>query len=299
MEDFMLAEPFVGLDFAVRIPQTTPHWRAGTAGKYPGVVQDGRVLLCLPARIPAVMFCVFDFLPFPVFSLKLLALETATLSGSCALCVEGRIVFRDCPGGRPHAETLLPLASALLADEGLEFSQLTGIAFDQGPGAFTGLRVGAGLAQGLAVGLGLPVIAIGSLAAMAWAAFRAQGARQILCVLDARMGQVYQAAFLADERGVHRQSAVTVVSPGEVPVPVGDGWQVVGNGLSAYPELAARLGGIPQQPEVLPHAAAVAELAALALAQGQAGDAADALPVYVRDKVAQTTAERRAAGLAG
>jgi tRNA threonylcarbamoyladenosine biosynthesis protein TsaB len=229
--------------------------------------------------------------------MKLLALETATLAGSCALSIDGRIVFRDCPPDIPHAETLLPLATGMLHAEGLDFPQLDAIAFDRGPGAFTGLRIGAGVAQGLAIGLQLPVISVGSLEAIAWAAFCEHGATKTLGLLDARMGQAYVAAFSANSAGITPLSAASAADPADVPLPEGEGWHAAGNGLAAYPGLAARLAGLPCHPEAMPHARFVAQLAGFALACGQSCDPAEALPAYVRNKVAQTTAERLAAGL--
>lgn len=229
--------------------------------------------------------------------MRFLSLDTSTESGSCALTVDDQLFVRDCPVGRSHSETLLPLINELLAGAGLALSSLDGIAFGAGPGAFTGLRVACGIAQGLAVVHELPVLPVGSLAAMAWSASANIGER-VLCLLDARMGEVYWGCFERQADGVAVLTESAVCPPELLPIPAGGDWIVCGNGLSAYPELAAKLAGIArtQLPTIMPHAAAVAALAAPALARGAGIDAALALPVYVRDKVALTTAERLARG---
>ena len=118
--------------------------------------------------------------------MKILAIETSTDFGTCALLKDGVIDQRICPPGRPHSETLLPLVREMMADNGIGFVQLDALAFGAGPGAFTGLRVACGVAQGLAVGAGLPVIPVCGLEAMA----ASLGELRVLSLLDARMGEV-------------------------------------------------------------------------------------------------------------
>lgn len=193
----------------------------------------------------------------------------------------------------PSSNALLPLAKELLREAGTGFPKLDAIAFGAGPGAFTGLRVACGLAQGLACGLGKPLLPVGTLEAMAWRAGRETGAKQVLSCLDARMGEVYSAAF--SEGAV--LEAAGVYAPEALPLPEeAGGWVAAGNALSAYPELARRLSaaGFRLLPETLPDAGSVAELAAPRLARGEGIDAALAAPLYVRDRVARTEAERRA-----
>jgi tRNA threonylcarbamoyladenosine biosynthesis protein TsaB len=231
--------------------------------------------------------------------MRILALETSTEFGSCALWQEGRILAADCPAGVAHSTTLIPLAQQLLATAGIGFAALDAIAFGMGPGAFTGLRVACGIAQGMAVALDKPVLPVGSLECMAWAA----GGKRVLSLLDARMGEVYVGAFIRGVDGPQAVTALQVLRPEEIRLPEGEGtdWlredcQVVGNALSVYPTLVGNFSALTQMPDLLPHARPLAELAALALARGEGLDPALALPRYVREKVARTTAERLSTG---
>jgi tRNA threonylcarbamoyladenosine biosynthesis protein TsaB len=222
--------------------------------------------------------------------MKILALETATDPGSVALWLDGRLVARDCPRELSNSEALLPAAAAMLKTEGLGFSSLDGIAFGMGPGSFTGLRVSCGVAQGLAVALEKPLLGIGTLDAMALAA----GGGRVIVTLDARMGEVYHGLFVD---GI-RQREIGVCPPEHLPLPGSSGWLACGSGLSAHPALRERLAGTATQwrPDVTPHARFVACLAAPRMARGERVDPADAAPLYVRDKVAKTIAERLAEG---
>lgn len=222
--------------------------------------------------------------------MKILALETAADPGSVALWRDGEMVVRHCPPGLANSETLLPLAEAVLQESGLGFPDLEGIAFGMGPGSFTGLRVACGVAQGLSVARDLPLIGIGTLEAMAFAS----GGEQVLVALDARMGEVYFACYV---RGV-LQGEIGVYPPEAVPQPSSAGWQACGNGLTAYPALRERLAPYVTdwQPQIMPDAGAVLRLAAPRLERGDRIDPADAAPLYVRDKVARTVAERLADG---
>ena len=222
--------------------------------------------------------------------MKILALETAADPGSVALWRDGEVIARACPPDQTNSAALLPSAQALLAEAGLNFSDLDGVAFGAGPGSFTGLRVACGVAQGLAFGRGLPLIGIGTLEAMA---LESGGAR-VLVALDARMGEVYFACYAEGAL----QGVIGVYPPDQVPLPDGVGWLACGNALAAYPQLRARLNShvAVWRPEVMPSAAAVVRLAAPRLARGEAVDPAEAAPLYVRDKVAKTVAERLAEG---
>lgn len=222
--------------------------------------------------------------------MKILALETATDPGSVALWLDGRVVAHDCPREQSNSAALLPLAGMALEMEGLGFSDLDGVAFGMGPGSFTGLRVSCGVAQGLAIARGLPLIGVGTLEAMALAA----GGERVIVVLDARMGEVYCGLFV---EGVPHGEMV-VCSPECVPLPGSSGWLACGNGLSVYPALRERLAGVVTQwaPDILPHAEFVVRLAAPRMERGEGIDPAEAAPLYVRDKVAKTVAERLAEG---
>lgn len=224
--------------------------------------------------------------------MQILALETSTDFGTCALWQNGQVLSAVCPAGHPHSETLLTLVQEMLAEAGSSFSQLDAIAFGMGPGAFTGLRVVCGIAQGLAMALDKPVLPVGSLEAMAWEA----GGAKVLSLLDARMGEVYVGGFIRQEQGLEAVIDLTVTTPDNLNIQLDADWFVVGNGLKAYPQLNARFETCTLFPDMLPHAKTVAQLGALAFARGEVLDPALAAPRYIRDKVARTTAERLADG---
>lgn len=222
--------------------------------------------------------------------MKILAFETAVDPGSVALWIDGEIIERFCPEGQSNSATLLPVMSQALADCGLSLARLDGLAFGMGPGSFTGLRVSCGVAQGIAMARDLPLLGVGTLEAMAASA----GGGRVIAMLDARMGEVYCAWF---EQG-RRVCAEGVYAPEALPLPDSAGWLACGNALTAYPQARERLAGCVAEwkPTLLPSAGAVARLAAPRLARGERGDPADAAPLYVRDKVAKTIAERLAEG---
>ena len=213
--------------------------------------------------------------------MQILALETSTELGSCALWRDGEVLERTCPTGRSHSETLLPLVRELLAEAGLKVSQLDAIAFGVGPGAFTGLRVACGGAQGLAVAAGLPLIPVTSLETIASLA----GAERVLALLDARMGEIYAGSYRLIDGVYVLQGDIRVASPDAVVLPGEPDWLACGNAV-----------GIAVQAGVLPTAAALVRLAAPRAMRGEGIDAALAAPLYIRDKVAKTVAERLSEG---
>lgn len=220
----------------------------------------------------------------------ILALETSTELGSCALWRDGEIAERLCPPGKSHSETLLPLVAELLAEAGLRVNQLDAIAFDAGPGAFTGLRVACGAAQGLAVVDNLPLIPVSSLEVVAASA----GGGQVLAAMDARMGEVYSGAYRLHDGCWQLLGEIRVSAPDAVQVPSGAGWVMAGNAHAAYPALGERLlaAGVEGAVSVMPSAGVLASLAVLRAARGEGIDAGLAAPLYIRDKVAKTVAER-------
>jgi tRNA threonylcarbamoyladenosine biosynthesis protein TsaB len=217
---------------------------------------------------------------------RVAAFETSGDWCSAALAVDGEVRGREQRAGTRHSELALPMLQALLADAGLKASQLDAVAFGAGPGSFTGLRIACGLAQGLALPRGLPVLGVSSFEAIAEEAC----APRVVACIDARMREVYHAAL---EKRAGRWTEVVpgrCLAPADVPAPPGEGWIGCGSGFAAYPELLkGRLLAV--RPEVHPTAIAVAQLAAPRLAAGEGVDAALALPVYLRDKVAFTTQE--------
>lgn len=226
--------------------------------------------------------------------MKILALETSTDFGTCALWQDGVIDQRICPSGRPHSETLLPLVRELMAGSEIGFTQLDAIAFGAGPGAFTGLRVACAVAQGLAVAADLPVAPVCGLQAMA----ATVGEYRVFSLLDARMSEVYAATYERHADDPQLLGEIRLGLPATLELPIGEGWVVCGNAPAAYPALAGRLldAGIRLLPGVLPQADAVARLAARRLQRGAAIDPGLAAPLYVRDKVARTISERLGSG---
>jgi tRNA threonylcarbamoyladenosine biosynthesis protein TsaB len=223
--------------------------------------------------------------------LKILALETSTELCSAALWLDGKVDAREVFAGQRNSELLLPMVEALLAANNLRARDLDGIAFGAGPGAFTGVRIACGVAQGIAFGIGVPVAAIGTLMALAQAA----GAPRVVCCLDARMGEVYHAAYEKRGDDWHEVHAPGLYKPAAVPALPAGQWSACGSGFAAFrAELTARYAGSVDRiiDGLAPHAREIAVLAARQFARGDAVDAADALPLYVRNKVALKVNER-------
>lgn len=231
----------------------------------------------------------------------ILALETSTEFATCALWRDGEVLERVCPPGRPHSETLLPLVGELLAEAASTVNDLDAIAFGCGPGAFTGLRVACAAAQGLAMPAATPLLPVVSLEAMA-ADSREAGDRPLLALLDARMGEVYVGAYPGTRSPTMEspwvRATLRVQRPEDIDLGNCAGWHACGNAPAAYPRLRENLlaAGLTVEDGILPRAAIVAALAAPRLARGEGIDAALAAPLYIRDKVAKTVAERLAEG---
>jgi tRNA threonylcarbamoyladenosine biosynthesis protein TsaB len=249
--------------------------------------------------------------------IKLLSLETATDRGSFCLwsgeeTANAPLVLaartESCPPGQPHAETLLPLLRRTLNETGWSLPELNAIVVDAGPGMFTGLRVSAALAQGLAVASGKPIISISSLEALAESAYVQTSRHRVVTLLDARMQQIYAAAWERSAEGNWRAIIPPcLVNPDALDSLPLDGFvagmgvdliAVAGTALDEYPETArwCAAKGLQDSGVRYPEAAAVAALGARHLVRGARQDPAEAVPLYVRDRVALTTAER-AAGL--
>jgi len=223
--------------------------------------------------------------------MNLLGIETATEALSLAVSAADVVYEYSMPSGQRHAELILREIDALLARAGLGVSDLDAVAFGAGPGSFTGLRIGCGIAQGIAAARHLPVLGVSTLAALAETA----GAPRAIACLDARMGEVYHAAFEKRQDGLQEVIPPGLHRPGEVPIPEGDGWVGCGRGFGAYREvLIARHGSrlAAVVPDMFPSAAAIVRLAAPRFATGEGLDPARAVPVYLRDRVALRTDER-------
>lgn len=218
---------------------------------------------------------------------RLLAFDTSTEALSIAVRHGDRLVEHQGAGGAQASSTLIPLIRQLLDEAGLTLRELDAIAFGRGPGSFTGLRTACAVAQGLAFGAGLRVLPIDTLHAVAEEARHRFGATRVVALLDARMDQVYAAAY---DLGLPLDtSEPELLAPQAVEVPAG--WALAGNAFAAYGE---RLPAAVFRHEVLPTAAALLRLAPGLLAAGRSVPPAEAWPLYVRDKVAQTTEERAA-----
>lgn len=188
---------------------------------------------------------------------------------------------------RQHSLQILAMIEAILAEHDQSVMTLDAIAFGRGPGAFTGVRIAAGITQGLAFAADLPVIPVSTLAALAQLGLRQYGARQVLATLDARMDEIYQALYCAVDAGMVLQGTEQVSSPERVVVgdKIPDHLTGVGSGWRYRDRIAVPVSQC--YPDAYPHAADVALLASMALARGEGVAAEQALPVYLRDKVAR------------
>jgi tRNA threonylcarbamoyladenosine biosynthesis protein TsaB len=223
--------------------------------------------------------------------MNILALDTSTEFCSVALWRDGVVNERALRAGQGHSGILTGMVDAVLGEAGLRLDMLDGIAYGQGPGSFTGLRIACAVAQGLAFPADIPLAGISTLHAMALAC----GAGKVVCCLDARMQEIYHAAYVR-QGGVYIEvSAPRVCTPGAAPELQDDGWTGCGSGFAAYREvLRQRYGAavVKVADEVHPHASDIARLAAPVFAAGQGMRAEAAAPLYIRDKVALKTAER-------
>jgi tRNA threonylcarbamoyladenosine biosynthesis protein TsaB len=225
----------------------------------------------------------------------LLAFDTATERVSIALAARGRTYTHEGEGGARSSADFLPAVLRLLAQAGIGVRDLDAIAFGRGPGAFTGLRIACSVAQGLAFGAGKPVLPLDTLLAVAEDARRDAASLRVWAVMDARMDEIYAAEY-AFEAGAWRVLAAPMLA---TPASLHDRWRsappevVAGNALGAF---AGRLdtGAARRVEQAQPRAEGMLALGRALWAAGGAVDAAQALPLYVRDKVAQTTEERAA-----
>lgn len=223
--------------------------------------------------------------------MNLLAFDTSTEYLSLAIQKNGELFTFDVNAGQTHSQIILPQIQLLLNSAHLQLSDLDGIAFGAGPGSFTGVRIAAGVAQGLGFGANLPVLGLCTLLALA----QASSAQKVIACLDARMGEVYFAAYekvagewqTSIEPSLHKPDAVPNVE-GTDWVGAGSGWQTYGEQLGHF--YGAQL--ISTQPQLLPNATALISLALPTFLAGEAKPAALAQPIYIRNRVALKTAER-------
>jgi tRNA threonylcarbamoyladenosine biosynthesis protein TsaB len=214
--------------------------------------------------------------------MRLLAIDTATERCSVALALDGRIIERLAETPRGHADLILPMVESVLQEGGVRLADLDGLAYGRGPGAFTGVRIAVGVAQGLAFGAGLLTVGVSDLAAVARQV--TQPGEAVLVCMDARMNEVYWGVF------EHEAASGRVVALGaervDRPESVADPSVQVyaGTGFAAYPQLV-RNSKLRLHADVLPRAREIAVLARAEFAAGRGVPAAEAAPVYLRDQV--------------
>ena len=223
--------------------------------------------------------------------MRLLAIETSTEACSIAVWVDGDVRERHEIAPRRHTQLALPWAEELLAEAGVARAQLDAIAVGRGPGAFTGVRLGIALAQGMAVALDRPLLPVSTLAVLA---MRGRGPR-IVAAIDARMGEVYVGAFTRDDDGlVHADGDERVCAPADAPFPEAP-FAALGTGFAADDGALARRAGaraMALDATALPHAADLARLGDALFRAGGAIAPDHVEPAYLRDKVALTLEEQ-------
>ncbi|UVK78926.1 MAG: N(6)-L-threonylcarbamoyladenine synthase, TsaB subunit [Sodalis sp. Ffu] len=225
-------------------------------------------------------------------STRILALDTSTDACSVALMIDHVIISeRFAVAPREHMQRILPMVDSLLAEAGIALKNLDLLVFGRGPGSFTGVRIGIGIAQGLALGADLPLVGVSTLAALAQAAWRLTSARQVLTAIDARMGEVYWAQYRRQDDGIWlSDDSEALVAPAALGVITDDlegNWAVAGNGWQTYPKLVCtnQLRLIPGE-TVLPAAQDMLPLALQQWRNDGACSVTQAAPTYLRNEVA-------------
>ncbi len=223
--------------------------------------------------------------------MRILAIDTATEACSAALWNDGNTSahFELCP--REHTQRILPIVQDILTQGGVSLTDLDALAFGRGPGSFTGVRIGIGIAQGLALGAELPMIGVSTLVTMAQGAWRKQGATRVLAAIDARMGEVYWAEYQRDENGIwHGEESEAVLKPEVVQQRLAElsgEWATVGTGWAAWPDMTQGANATLVDGNVtLPEAEDMLPIACAMLEQGKTVAVDKAEPVYLRNNVA-------------
>lgn len=225
--------------------------------------------------------------------MRVLALDTTTEYCSVALWQDGLVAGRCDLVGQKHSEVLMEMLDDVLRGAGFRVQDMDGIGFGMGPGSFTGVRIACGVAQGLAFGTNLPVAGVCTLEALS----EASGQPQVIAALDARMDEIYHAVYEKQNEAWVTVSEPRLCKPEDAPPVTGVGWFGVGSGFATHgAALGERYAGQLQEVDMaaVPQASAIAALAATRFALGRGVDAAQALPLYLRDKVALKTSEREA-----
>ncbi|GEM74763.1 tRNA (adenosine(37)-N6)-threonylcarbamoyltransferase complex dimerization subunit type 1 TsaB [Vibrio sagamiensis] len=223
-------------------------------------------------------------------SVKILAIDTATENCSVALLVNDKVISRSEVAPRDHTKKVLPMVDEVLKEAGLSLHELDALAFGQGPGSFTGVRIGIGIAQGLAFGADLPMIGISTLAAMAQASYRKHGTTDVAVAIDARMSEVYWARYARQTDGTWTAvDAECVIPPERLANEVqadNNTWAQAGTGWQAYQEsLAAMPLSFIQTDVLYPDSQDIVILAQREFELGNTVAVEDSSPVYLRDNV--------------
>lgn len=223
-------------------------------------------------------------------SLRILAIDTATESCTVAVWNEGVVASRFEISPREHTQKIFPMVKSALEEANLSLQSLDALAFGRGPGSFTGVRIGVGVAQGIALGANLPLIGISSLATMAEGVFRTTGIKQVLVAIDARMGEIYCAQYQRNDAGIWSgEETEAVMKPeqfAETLQATTGRWAIAGTGWQAYPDLALSLPFTVVETQItLPAAQDMLPLAVTAWHEGKATKVEEAEPVYLRNEV--------------
>lgn len=231
--------------------------------------------------------------------MKLLAVETATEACSAALYLDGVITERFELAPRHHTKLILPMIDELMRAAGLQATQLDALAFGCGPGSFTGIRIATGVIQGIAFGADLPVVRVSTLAAMAQDLFDRTDTSTAFTAMDARMEEIFWGVYQRDALGFAELiDEEAVIAADLVDCPVASSGVGIGSAWGVYADkLINRLaaGQVSHyESDALPRAALIARLGAHGFTQGLGVPVELAMPVYLRDKVAKTEAERTA-----
>ena len=227
----------------------------------------------------------------------ILSIETSSETASVALLVGQNCFFRQTDGVMNHSQSILPMVQQVLKEAEIGLKECDAIAFGCGPGSFTGVRTACGVTQGLAFGADLPVIPIVTLSALAESARRSEGAMNVLTAIDARMGEVYWAHYYFDDVTSEWTTLIapSLSAPADVQPARLDDLNLIGNGFVAYGnQFRFSTNLLAATKPVLPNAEMVGRLAQVEFAAGRSYGAAEAQPLYLRNKIALTSVERLA-----
>jgi len=223
--------------------------------------------------------------------IKILALDTATEACSAALYIDGEITQQYTVAPREHSRLILKMIEKLLQDADLKIELLDAIAFGRGPGAFMGIRIATGVVQGLSFAHDIPVIPVSNLMAIAQVAHAQSNESNILCAIDARMGEVYWAALERDDSGLWTTVIEECVAkPEQLHFPESGRWLGAGTGWGTYEETMKAVANVEIKQVLdncLPTAAAIVEIAVAEYERGNTVSSAQAQPVYLRNDVAK------------